>query len=96
MEFATFRRRMALTERFEKTTAGLEGPREVAFGLLTPEVQHGGFGPVYHISDQLKSPTTLGGRYALEDTLEGHDSLDEQGLGVTHVKVQETHECDTL
>lgn len=54
MEFAIFRRKMALTEGFQKTTAGLEGPREVAFGLLTPEVQHGGFGPVHHISDQLK------------------------------------------
>jgi hypothetical protein len=34
--------------------------------------------------------------YLLEYTLNGHDSLNEQGLRVTHVDVQETHEGDTL
>ena len=33
---------------------------------------------------------------SLEDTLDGHDSLDEQGLGVVHVPVQESHKGDSL
>ncbi len=34
--------------------------------------------------------------YALEDTLDGHDGLDEQRLGVLHVHVEEAHEGDAL
>jgi hypothetical protein len=32
----------------------------------------------------------------LERSFDGHDSLNEQGLGVLHVHVQETHEGDSL
>jgi hypothetical protein len=32
----------------------------------------------------------------LKDTLQGHDSLNEQGLRVAHVHVQEAHKGDTL
>jgi hypothetical protein len=89
----------SLTELVQKTTTGLEWPFEITFGFFTVQVEHGWFRPV-------EKGITLGQRmrviqrrrrsHALKNTLDGHDSLNEQRLSVLHVDVEETHKGNTL
>lgn len=67
-------------------------------------MQLGGFGPAGRVGMRQKHAPARQGKArrketagdSLEDTLDGHDGLDEQRLSVVHVPVQESHECDSL
>jgi hypothetical protein len=84
-------------ELVHKSGRGLERSGKVTLGLLTVEVEFGGFrsGNKGRLSVEARARGQQR-PYSLKHSFEGHDGLDEQGLSVLHVHVEETHKGNSL